>query len=77
GDQVIYMTHGLLANVRMGLTTLAFQAEEAGATIPLFGHTHVLGAERHNNIHVVNPGRIRLPRRPVQEKTNAISESTP
>ena len=50
GDQVIYMTHGHLANVRMGLTTLALQAEEAGATIALFGHTHVLGAERHNNV---------------------------
>ena len=39
------MTHGHLANVRMGLTTLALQAEEAGATIALFGHTHVLGAD--------------------------------
>ena len=49
------MTHGHLANVRIGLTTLALQAEEAGATIALFGHTHVLGAERHNNILFVNP----------------------
>ena len=77
GDLVIYMTHGHLANVRMGLTTLALQAEEAGATIALFGHTHVLGAERHNNILFVNPGSIRLPRGPVQEKTYAIIESTP
>lgn len=33
--------------------------------------------ERHNNILFVNPGSIRLPRGPVQEKTYAIIESTP
>lgn len=27
------MTHGIWANVRMGLTTLALQGEEAGATL--------------------------------------------
>lgn len=77
GDDTIYMTHGHLANVRMDLTTLAFQAEQAQATIALFGHTHILGAERHNKVLFLNPGSIRLPRGPIQIKTYAIIESTP
>ena len=39
----------------MWITTPDLQAEVAGATIALFGHTHVLGAERHNNILFVYP----------------------
>ena len=40
GDDVIYMTHGHLSNVRFGLTMLSLQAQEAGANIALFGHIH-------------------------------------
>jgi putative phosphoesterase len=75
GEDTIYMTHGHLANVRSGLTTLSLQAEAAGASIALFGHTHVLGCERHNRILFLNPGSIRLPRGPVTIKTYAIIES--
>jgi len=77
GDEVIFMTHGHLANVRWSLTTLALQAEAAQATIALFGHTHVLGCQRHNRILFLNPGSIRLPRGPLPFKTYAIIESTP
>ena len=59
GDDVIYMTHGHLSNVRFGLTMLSLQAQEAGATIALF----------------VNPGSISQPRGPVRIPSYAIIDS--
>lgn len=73
----IFMTHGHLSNVRLGLTTLALQAREAQATIALFGHTHEIGCEVHDHILFLNPGSISQPRGPIQLKSYAIIESTP
>lgn len=71
----IFMTHGHLANVRSGLTTLALQANQANANIVLFGHTHEIGCEVRANVLYLNPGSIRLPRGPIQLKSYAIIES--
>lgn len=76
GTDTIFMTHGHLANVRMGLTTLALQAEKVNANIVLFGHTHEIGCEVRANVLYLNPGSIRLPRGPIQLKSYAIIEST-
>lgn len=75
-EDTIFMTHGHLANVRLGLTTLALQAEEVNATMALFGHTHEIGCEMHNHILFLNPGSISQPRGPIQLKSYAIIEST-
>ena len=57
----------------MTLQTLAYHAEEVGAQVACFGHSHVLGAELLDGILFINPGSILLPRSRV-EKTFALLE---
>ncbi|GCF93637.1 phosphoesterase [Enterococcus florum] len=76
GTDRIYMTHGHRSNVRFGLTMLSLQAQEAGATIALFGHIHQAVAEMDQGILFVNPGSISQPRGPIQIPSYAIIEST-
>ncbi len=71
----IFVTHGHLSNVRMGLTTLKMQALEEKATIALFGHTHQIGCESEEGILFLNPGSISQPRGPLQYKSYAIIAS--
>lgn len=75
GNDVIYMTHGHLSNVRFGLTMLSVQAQEARANIALFGHIHQAVAEMDKHILFVNPGSISQPRGPIQIPSYAIIES--
>jgi putative phosphoesterase len=72
----IYVTHGHLANVRFGVTTLGLQAQEADASIALFGHTHQIACEKVGHRLFLNPGSISQPRGPIQIKSFAIIEST-
>lgn len=76
GDDVIYMTHGHLSNVRFGLDKLSLQAQEKGANIALFGHIHQAVAEYVGKILFVNPGSISQPRGPVQIPSYALITST-
>ena len=62
GDLKIFVTHGHLYNVKMTELNLLYKAEEVGANIVCFGHTHVAGVEEIKNIITLNPGSIRLPR---------------
>lgn len=75
-EDTIFMTHGHLYNVRFGLTTLALEAEAAGATVALFGHTHEIGCEVHQQTLFLNPGSISQPRGAIQIKSYALIEST-
>lgn len=76
GEDIIYLTHGHLSSVKMGLTRLDMQAQEHEATIALFGHTHQLGCEYNKGRLFLNPGSILQPRGGVPIKTYAIIEST-
>lgn len=58
----VYMTHGHLVGVNMGLDHLLANAKAAGARLAFFGHTHQLGVARHDGILVLNPGSISYPR---------------
>mgnify|MGYP003448124801 CR=1 FL=1 len=72
GGYRFFITHGHLYNVRMTLQNLSYKAEEVGANIVLFGHTHHVGSELGvDQVLYVNPGSILLPRGRV-EKTYAI-----
>jgi len=71
----IFVTHGHLSNVRMGLTNLKMQALEEEATIALFGHTHQIGCEQESGILFLNPGSISQPRGSLPYKSFAIIES--
>ncbi|RSK28064.1 metallophosphoesterase [Bacillus sp. HMF5848] len=69
----IYVTHGHLYNVKMSLQNLLYRAQETGAKIVCFGHSHIAGSEMIDNVLFINPGSIRLPRKR-QEETYAILE---
>lgn len=72
GGYRFFITHGHLYNVRMTLQNLSYKAEEVGANIVLFGHTHYVGSELGtDHVLYVNPGSILLPRGR-KEKTYAI-----
>lgn len=61
GGLRVLVTHGHLDRVKTGLLPLRYRAEEAGADIVLFGHTHLYGAEVHGGILFVNPGSTHRP----------------
>jgi|SRR5690625_4971441 len=71
GDLRVLIVHGHLHGVKRDLTTLSYRAEELGAQLVCYGHTHVANAKQLHNQLFINPGSIRLPRlRP--EKTYCI-----
>ncbi|AYW44959.1 metallophosphoesterase [Tetragenococcus koreensis] len=75
-EDIVYLTHGHLSSVKMGLMQLDMQAQEYEATIALFGHTHQLGCEVNKGRLFLNPGSILQPRGGISVKTYAIIEST-
>ena len=76
GKERVYMTHGHLFNVNMGLMSLAMAAREKEATMALYGHTHKLAAELNQGILFLNPGSISQPRGKYSHlKTYAIIET--
>lgn len=58
----VFMTHGHRFGVNFDLTQLIAAGQEVGAQLIVFGHTHQLGVERHDNMVVLNPGSISQPR---------------
>ncbi|MCH6267756.1 metallophosphoesterase family protein [Neobacillus citreus] len=67
----IFITHGHRYSVKTSLMKLTYKAQESGADIVCFGHSHILGAEVIDGTLYLNPGSIRLPRQRV-EKTYVI-----
>ncbi|RWZ59853.1 metallophosphoesterase [Halobacillus fulvus] len=62
GDLKILATHGHLYQVKSTLMPLSYRAEEVGAQVACFGHSHIAGAEKVQDILFINPGSSRLPR---------------
>ena len=58
----IFMTHGDLYSVKMGLNSIYYKGREIEADIVLFGHTHQAMIERTNELILMNPGSPSLPR---------------
>lgn len=52
----IMVTHGHLFSVKYGLDNLSYSAEENGADIVFFGHTHMPTDEIVGNVRLINPG---------------------
>jgi len=69
----ILVVHGHLYSVKSSMLSLSYRAEEMGANIICFGHSHLLGAERIQDMLFINPGSIRLPRGRL-ERTYVILE---
>ncbi len=58
----IPQTHGHLFGVKSSLLRLHYRAEETGANVVLFGHSHVPGCAVERDILFLNPGSLQLPR---------------
>ena len=58
----IFMTHGHVYAVGFNRDRLVAAAQEAGARIAIYGHTHVAKAEQHAGVVCINPGSISQPR---------------
>lgn len=69
----VLVTHGHLYGVKANLQRLSYRAQEIGADIVCFGHSHYVHAETVDGILYVNPGSIRFPRGR-KEKTYIIME---
>lgn len=70
-EATLLIVHGHHHDVKYDLNRLRYRAEEVGANIVLFGHSHVAGALLQDGVLYVNPGSIRMPRgRP--DKTYAL-----
>lgn len=75
GGVAFLVTHGHLYGVKSSLMKLHFKAQELGADIVCFGHSHILGVEQIGKTLFLNPGSIRLPRGR-NERTYVILEIT-
>lgn len=58
----ILLTHGHRQQVHWNYDGLSYFAEEQGADVVLFGHTHVPMSDRGGRVWLFNPGSISLPR---------------
>jgi uncharacterized protein len=72
----VLMTHGHLWQVKSTMLPLSYRAQEVGADVVLFGHSHLIGAELIDGMLFVNPGSLELPRGR-KEKSYAIIEKLP
>jgi len=57
--KLIFLTHGDLYRVKMQYDTISRKAEESGADIAVFGHTHIPFCEKNGGIMLLNPGSAR------------------
>ncbi|PID07246.1 MULTISPECIES: metallophosphoesterase [unclassified Sporosarcina] len=62
GDETIFIVHGHEHDVKRSMLTLSYAAAEQQATIALFGHSHLYGAEMINGVLFINPGSTTQPR---------------
>ena len=58
GAHRLLAVHGHLQDVKYGYDRLSYYAEEQGATIALFGHTHRAYAGFVGGVMIVNPGAL-------------------
>lgn len=73
GDLTFLVVHGHLHQVKTTLMPLSYRAEEVGAQVACFGHSHIAAAEKVGDTLFINPGSARLPRNR-KEPTYAILE---
>lgn len=70
----IFMAHGHQYHVYTGVKYLREEAQRRGADIVLYGHTHVPYMEQTEEMLILNPGSISLPRQKERIPTYAIIE---
>ncbi|WP_027364142.1 metallophosphoesterase [Desulfotruncus alcoholivorax] len=76
GGYKIFITHGHLYQVKSTLQPLFYRAQELGANIVIFGHTHIPLVTSENNILLFNPGSTTRPQ-PGYKATFGLINITP
>lgn len=74
GGHRIFMTHGHGYFVHSGTLYLKREARKKGADIVMFGHTHKPYMEEDNELLVLNPGSLSLPRLEGHRPTYIVME---
>lgn len=74
GGHRIFMTHGHSYFVHSGTLYLKREARKKGADIVMFGHTHKPYMEEDNELLVLNPGSLSLPRQEGHRPTYIVME---
>ena len=59
GGAAVFLCHGHTLRVKTTLEPLSYRAEERGARLALFGHTHVPCARNLGGVLLVNPGALK------------------
>ena len=62
GGKALLLTHGHKQRVHWNPDTICYWAEEQGADVVLFGHTHMPVWDNGGRVAMFNPGSISLPR---------------
>lgn len=62
GGYRFLVVHGHRHHVNTSLLSLRYRAEEVGASIACFGHSHYPLCERSGDVLLINPGSITQPR---------------
>jgi putative phosphoesterase len=62
GGLRIFVTHGHRYRVKFTPLPVKYRAEETGASICCFGHSHVPFCEKVGDVLLINPGSIAQPR---------------
>ncbi|MBR3832938.1 MAG: metallophosphoesterase [Lachnospiraceae bacterium] len=75
GEHKCLLTHGHRQHVHFGVDRLRYLALENECDIAMYGHTHVpFLEEASEDVTILNPGSISLPRQIGHEKTFLIME---
>ncbi|WIF94082.1 metallophosphoesterase [Caminicella sporogenes] len=61
-NKKIFLTHGHKYDVKYNLTRLYYKAQELGADIVIFGHSHIPQYIWESGILFINPGSVSRPR---------------
>lgn len=72
GPVKAFICHGHMYNVKMGLYSLYYAAQEQGASLALFGHTHIPCNEQIGGVHLINPGSAGTGRSPTWAKLEVL-----
>lgn len=62
GNHKLFLTHGHKYKVHSGTERLYYKAQELGADISLYGHTHIFNYENDGQILILNPSSPSLSR---------------
>lgn len=74
GGVTIVHTHGHLYGVNSGVDDLYDLAEEYGAEIVFYGHTHIPAVDELGGKYFINPGSLNFPRGHMQIGSYAVLE---